>query len=255
MSDVVDRIRDLLRLAEGNPNEHEAAAALALAQRLMAQHRIERAEIEARGADREPLVHSDVASERRRIPAWERALFCVLCETSSCASMVRSYQSKPGEMLRAVGRTSDVQVVRYMHAYIVRQILELGALTATEVRRAAARGELRSPQNWNRWHLEFRIGAAVRIARRLEAVAQAERESARVGASSAALVLVDGDLARANQAAAAVAHGQQTTTLRDDDGGDGLARALGRRAGDRVRLDRDAPGLAAPAERLERGAS
>lgn len=244
MSDVVEKVRDLFRLAERAGTEHEASAALAAALRLMDKHRIERAEIESRQAvpSVEPVTRDAVGPSRWRIPPWERALFSALCEVNDCAPMVRGHRAS-NRTLVALGTVNDVRAVAYMHAYAVRAIEDCAHADAERERDAGRRP---ASGNWRTWHSEYRIAAAIRIAHRVVEAARQNRSPASPGA---ALVL-SGARERANQEAARCSTGVAKTTLHDHHGKDVRARYLGDAAGRHVDIGRSAPALGSPAERL-----
>lgn len=79
---VMQRIRRLMALGTRNSNQHEAARALALAQRLMLRHNLS-AEMLAGTEIRESVCDS-LASNASKIPAWLNSLATVVCMASGC---------------------------------------------------------------------------------------------------------------------------------------------------------------------------
>ncbi|KDE34236.1 hypothetical protein AW40_23500 [Kosakonia radicincitans UMEnt01/12] len=79
---VMQRIRHLMALGTRNSNQHEAARALALAQRLMLRHNLS-PDMLAAGEINE-AVCDNLASNASKIPAWLNSLAAVVCMASGC---------------------------------------------------------------------------------------------------------------------------------------------------------------------------
>jgi hypothetical protein len=158
---VLERVQKL-RALEGSPNVHEAATAAALADKLIQQHKLEEAELEAgtgaraERADEDP----DPLLEERRATTWKWRLACGLAAHYDVALYRRSTfgsaepamnaavrQARRGAVsgLRMVGRPSDVATLRWMFAWLSTEIEQLAS------RAAMGRGR--------RWGNAFRIGA------------------------------------------------------------------------------------------------
>lgn len=117
---LLDRIRRLLRLAE-SPNVHEAATAAATAQELMARHRIEAASLEAPGAADGIVDFRDTPLESsKRLRPWKTQLADVVARANGC----RIYLLERGKLseIVVVGRPEDVELVRLLHAELVKRV-------------------------------------------------------------------------------------------------------------------------------------
>lgn len=186
MSDIRERIRRLLALSESS-NVHEAAAAAAKAQELMTKHQIDQAEVaELAGEDDEPLEDEELQVFGSKVVTWRECLAAALATANGCDLYHRI--SRQGGRRRAssriVGPVGAVAAVRYMLAYLEREVDRLCQKEAGDWGRGAL------PRSWYR---NFRFGAAYAIGRRLHAAAKEVRAAAAPGC---ALVRVDRDAER-----------------------------------------------------------
>lgn len=122
MSEIKDKIKKLLALA-ASANEAEAELAMQHAQTLMDKHRISMIELEDVAEkiiqDQIPLI------EAGRIPGWKSQLCMTLCRFNNC-KIVKYTNQGCGERLTRLmifGKSSDIDHVRYLLAYIVTQLL------------------------------------------------------------------------------------------------------------------------------------
>ncbi|TNE90733.1 MAG: DUF2786 domain-containing protein [Deltaproteobacteria bacterium] len=177
---ILDRVRKLLGVATSN-NVHEAAAAAARAQRLIAEHRLE-AWLAAETEEVDPIVDARDAplETARRLRKWKVVLAGAIAQANGCVA----YTLKSGKesSIVLVGRERDREVVHALWDWLLKRI---EWLSATE-----GQGQPRE------WHESFRIGAADTIGRRLQ---EQTREVA-TQAPAAALVRVDAAM-EAHQAA------------------------------------------------------
>lgn len=234
---VLERIRKLLALAESS-NVHEAAAAAAKAQELMTKHRIEQAELEAdvAGAEDEPVLDQDVDTFGGRKP-WRELLLSGLARANGCE--VYLTRRRRSYVLRVIGAASATSLVRYMQAYLVREVGRLCFLAASEERaQRRSRGDARhvgAP-----WHNSFRLGAAAELRTRLlEASKQVM-----TGASGTALARIEKTDERVAAAVAALGLGAANykASYKHSD-----AFYAGREAGASIPLNQGAPALSAGA--------
>lgn len=79
---VTARIRRLMALGTRNSNPHEAARAVALAQRLMQRHGLTPDLLSLSGVS-EAVCHS-LTSDAEKVPAWLNALATVVCRATGC---------------------------------------------------------------------------------------------------------------------------------------------------------------------------
>ena len=171
---MLDRVRKLLALAS-SPNAHEAAAAAALAQTLIARHRLQ-AWLDAEQAatdDAEPIEDARDAplEASKRLRKWKVVLASALAEANGC--MAYTLDRGKDQAIVLVGRARDRAAVLELWTWLVTRIEWLSATHGA--------GQDRQ------WHEAFRIGCVDTIAERLATVASEVR--AEFGA--AALVCVD----------------------------------------------------------------
>lgn len=154
---IIDRVAKLLRLAQSK-NAGEAAAAAAAAQRLLSEHRLSEAEIDA-GKDPDPIVFHRLFRKRGG-DRWKRYLATTCAHANGC----RLVEFDRDRSVVAVGTQSDVLLVEVLFTGIVRDLS------------VAVKGSP-DPQSWL-------LGAAYGVWEALEAA----KKAAYAGASSVALV-------------------------------------------------------------------
>lgn len=164
---VLERVRKLLALAT-SPNVHEAASAAAMAQALIARHRLE-SWLEAEAAvTTDPIEDGrDAPLEvARKVRKWKVVLAGALAEANGCVS----YTLRQGreEAIVLVGRAVDRAAVLELWSWLVKRIEWLSATHGA--------GESRQ------WHDAFRVGAAVAVGERLASVAEQVRGEQEAGA-------------------------------------------------------------------------
>jgi hypothetical protein len=189
-------VRRLLALAQSS-NAHEAAAAAAKAQELMARHSIEEAELELEvNAAPEPVLDEDLGVIEGRRRPWREIIITALANANDCASYLsRKRNGVRVEMAqRLVGTSRAVGLVRYMNAYLTREVERLCDLEAAK--RVDSWPADKRGAAMNKWRNSFKLGAAVEIARRIRRA----WEEARVGANLNALARIDDTARRARQA-------------------------------------------------------
>lgn len=234
---VLEKVARLLALGANNANEHEAANAMAAAARLMEQHKIDQAAIDALASEDdapEPIevdVFTVGADEGTTMVAnWRWTLVFTLARLHGCHGFItrRAADLDGPKRLewRVVGDKLDASAVRYLYAYAARQI-------ETLTKRALDNG-MGSGRTWAN---SFRMGCADRVASRYSEALRKVRAETRATATGGALVRVD---ERADQIALAVRERKAKLNLRSTRGGgarsDRSARDAGRLAGDRVDL-------------------
>jgi len=231
-AEVLDKVRKLLRLSTSS-NPHEAANAAAKAQALIDAHHLSDALLslsgEAPAQPEEPVedmgrygADAALAGAARRA-RWTVQLASDVARANGC----RIYLM--GGAVHLVGRRSDAETVRYLYAYLAREIDRLAL--------AAGRGLGRT------WGNNFRLGAVESVGRRLrEHKERSQREAREAAPNAAALVLVNQALATIQARGASVQSWMDThMKLRKSRGGsggrwDGSARAAGREAGNGIAL-------------------
>ncbi len=173
---VLLQVEKLLALATSN-HVHEAAAAAARAQALIAQHRLESlVAARAAGAGAGPDPVEDQLLERARRPrAWRGVLAQGLAEANACVAYSASVG--PETELRLAGRAEDRRVVIALFAWLAPRLEWL----------SASHGAGRDRD----WHDAFRVGAAEEVTRLL--AAEGDGSPAPVSDDSTAVALLDAD--------------------------------------------------------------
>lgn len=130
---VIEKVQKLRKLARST-NEHEAAAAAAAADRLIQEHGLVEAQLQAEGkVEAEPVAEDKdpLTVWRGRAPTWQRQLASGLTRHYDCAAYLgwdyRHPTSTGGPGLRhnLIGRASDVAAVRYMYGWLSVEIERL----------------------------------------------------------------------------------------------------------------------------------
>ncbi len=131
MSKVIARVIHLRKLASGNTNIHEANAAAAAADKLIQEHRLSQAELEASGnAPLDPMSSVKLHEGGRRT-AWRETLLWALSNHYGCSwYMNHGRDFSSGREKRTcdytlVGRQSDVEIVVYMFGWLTEEIERL----------------------------------------------------------------------------------------------------------------------------------
>jgi len=167
---VLRKVRGLLKLGESD-NANESAAAIALAQRLMAEHSINEAMLELDGSSAEPQEEmrdweSPLGSAG---PTWKGRLAITLAHANGC----QAYRS--GGHFKLIGRASQAEKVRYLFAYCER---EVDRLAATQ------RGNGRS------WINNYRLGCVMGIKDAIQTETARMRSDLREKARAGQMALV-----------------------------------------------------------------
>lgn len=156
---AIDRIRKLLRTAEGSPSEAEAALAATRAAELMAEYDLSEAQVrlsEDRPAEPIEQEHilvdpNDAGRIRKRAEAWKGTVASAVAKSFGA----RMYWF--GSRICFFGRTSAVQASTYTSLYLFRELerLKAEAIKANNIK------------NKKTWGHAFLIGAACSVAQRL----------------------------------------------------------------------------------------
>jgi hypothetical protein len=214
---AIDRVRKLLRLAEGAGTEAEAASAAAQAADLMAQHALSEAEIRLEDTSKaaEPIIESGVDGDkaRRKRVAWQSTIAEAVAKSYGCKMFWR------GKAIQIYGRESSVQATSYTCAYLYREVDRLCEQGWEREGSRESPGVVWSDREYKyverdprgaakAWRNAFRNGAANTIAVRLRESIAERRDAARVAAreatvkhaesapvSAGAMVLVERDQA------------------------------------------------------------
>ncbi len=117
-SPIIEKIKKLLALADSS-NEHEAALAAGHAQRLLAEHNLAMADIEAsHRPDKADTVETAVA---KTLPKWLRHLSAGVSSAFDCQAI---HHPATGKMT-VIGVGADVQIAAYTFTYLDRTVRKL----------------------------------------------------------------------------------------------------------------------------------
>jgi hypothetical protein len=220
LESVIEKVKKLRALAANAGTLQEAETAAALAETLIAKHRLDEAQIEADGGRPSEPINEEVEplwSSTTRDESWRAKLAGGLTRHYGCfwfRSVTTQGRKTVSNVYRIIGRPSDVAIVRHMFAW----------LTA-EIARLSRRERGRSGQN------AFRLGAVSGLLSALESSAQKVERAHR---GSAAIVLAS--RAAEATAAAKVLHPNIESTVRPTYYSDPGAYSRGREAGEGMHL-------------------
>lgn len=178
---VVDKILALRRLSENrSATAAEAANAAARVQELMLKHQITEASLgvidQAVGWDRQPLYAAKKNSK------WRTSLAVGIANLNGCKAL-RGVSLHGMVQITLVGRASDVEVVRYLYAFLEREIDRLAKEYLKSEQRPYGSGMLIGES--------YRLGCVNRVVDRLQDQKASVVSEARESGQQAALVLVD----------------------------------------------------------------
>lgn len=132
--DIQKKIQSLLSLAKGNANENEAASAIAAANKLAEQYRIEIASLELAGET--PVEDIEEAAESilsgGRIRSWKKLLLIAICKSQGCSCYsqrdMRSHHGTTSYYI--VGRPSDIELSKKMFTWAMNELEFIGTLVS-----------------------------------------------------------------------------------------------------------------------------
>lgn len=130
IENVVAKVQKLLALANANANENEMKAAVSAANKLMQEHRITEAMLEAQGEKTDDPMVSVVVHTGGRRTEWRERLLGALCRSYQCVwfySTGRDLANKGHTKYTCVGRKSDVATVEYFLTYLGREVERLSS--------------------------------------------------------------------------------------------------------------------------------
>ncbi len=175
---VIAKIQKLLRLAKSD-NPHEAAVAADRARELMLAHDLEEADLSRVASE---IGCQAFGKARQKIADWEIALFGAVAHHHDCQALRDTSRGRGGGQyisLIAVGRQSDIAVLRYVYVFLLRQIGNL--IDAYCLEHPKATGAMLE---------EFCLGCAGAIAGKLDQLREDATAAANVAEKSTALVAV-----------------------------------------------------------------
>ncbi|MGE5507020.1 MAG: DUF2786 domain-containing protein [Chitinophagales bacterium] len=122
---IVERIRGVLNIARDTTYEHEAAAALLLAQRLLVKHGLTLAEVEdggETGTQAEDVADAAVGEPSGRLPWWHRLLASIVAENFRCSAYV--HRTRRQATVCLIGLATDVAVAREVYRFGLKTLAE-----------------------------------------------------------------------------------------------------------------------------------
>lgn len=170
---VILKIQKLMSLTE-SPNENEAKAALAMAQRLMTEYQLSEIDILSEELNNE-LVVSTVEAQNKNFVAWERNLLWTLCKHNLCKM---NYYPKSNKV-KMFGSKGNISLVLEMYRYIRAQVnvlCEIAWDNNTQKFGVAART----------WKNSYKLG----LVWELDEIMEKSKEEVIVESGSTAIVLV-----------------------------------------------------------------
>lgn len=120
---IADKVKKLLALAGNNSSQAEAEQAMLAAQKLLAAHGMEMADVE-RAQPKSDII-SDVSKLHVRMPWWHRALARVICDNFKCAFLHNFDRDRDGKLIgtniKFFGHPQDVQICKTVYQYAIIQ--------------------------------------------------------------------------------------------------------------------------------------
>lgn len=171
LDDVMRRVRKLLKLSKSD-NPHEAASAMAQAQRLLLKHGLEASEVEREPS---PVADGGAVQVGSVLERWCMRLADVVARANQCRALfvTRYPDGVRQKAINMFGRADDLAKARYLYGYYFEETQRLT--------RIHARGRGRT------WANSFRHGVIDTLT---VALARVIRE-VRAEASSTALIRLD----------------------------------------------------------------
>jgi hypothetical protein len=169
--EILKKLKDLLRMAEGKASAEEAATAAAIAQKLITKYQIDLSVLE----DKEDIKKAPPLYCSQRVSHWRSDLAYWICNLNGCV-MYHAQYNDGNVGLGIVGRPTDSVFVRWLFAHCCN---EIDRLCAEAMGRGDGAGKT--------WSNSFRHGAVNILIHRLKK-AQEEQVQA---SSCTAMVKLD----------------------------------------------------------------
>ena len=127
LQNVIDKVKKLLALSKSS-NQNEAANATAAANRLIDEYRLSENDLN----DSDMIVDNEFIYETGRVIPWKRGLIYVLSNHYGVA-VINQCDFSNGRCksrFKLIGNKSDVQIVKYMFAWLTSEITRLSNIEA-----------------------------------------------------------------------------------------------------------------------------
>ena len=167
MSDIVEKINKLMRLAEKAGTPEEAELAFSKAQELMVKHAIDQAQLREGGHDveSEPIIRHIVHLKARdEIYGAKAVLYQAVAEANQCRVLL----SKWNDTLIIVGHRSSAEFVELLVANILIQYAGERTKAWKEYQGRYTKYGMEPPESRFKWVNGFAFGYAQRIGQRLK---------------------------------------------------------------------------------------
>lgn len=194
-SNILDRISALFALAENNNNPHESASAAAMAQSMLTQHRLSRADLAQNSPEKseKPEIAAGALFVGKRISDWKKDLASAVCVANGVKLYYQRARADNKSYLRKeylqsiimVGMPSDIEIVRYFYDYLTNEIERLTKIAMVNKKISGKRGGN-----------GFKIGAGSTVGYRLWEAYQDTRKEVQDAAKSTCTALVALDSAQ-----------------------------------------------------------
>jgi hypothetical protein len=188
MNAIIDKIRHLQSLAKSS-NINEATAAAAAADKLISKYRISEVEISIANkiADLPAVEDKEILYESGRVTLWKKHLAKVLANHYGCYmwnDWTKNNDRKVSRY-RLVGVKNDIEITRYMFAWLLTEIERLSKSHCAGMGHVYANS--------------YCIGAVVGIEKQLEKIKQDERAATNSEQTITALACLDERVDRAKE--------------------------------------------------------
>lgn len=125
-SSIIQRIQSLLALSRSE-NVNEAATAAAMAEAMIAKYRLTMADVRAgAGQSADQAGEGEPLMTGARFDVWRVCLGTAIGHHYGCF-VVTDGREKGNQSLRIIGLASDVELTRYMFAWIASEVVRLAA--------------------------------------------------------------------------------------------------------------------------------
>lgn len=175
---IIEKIRALRALSQCKSTTlEEAATAARMAELLIQKHALAEAELQTSEPSKEDIIDADepLTDWDRNQVVWQNILIHGLAKAYNCTSVFRWNKGKPG--IYAVGRPSDIEVLRYQYTFFLVELYRLAHMLApSNLKRGSGKT----------WHNSFYRGAVHAI---LESLESAKKEVHAQATSSALQVI------------------------------------------------------------------
>lgn len=157
---LINRVKKLLALADNNPNIHEASAAAAKAQELIARHNIQQAFLKAETGDTgQNEIFTEMVHKSGRVASWLVILANAISDANGC-----SCYYTPGTGIKVVGEADDIALVQVIFCWLEGEVTRLCKLSCSQRGMSKSAGRV--------FANNFKLGAVAALKERLAEIHQ-----------------------------------------------------------------------------------